>query len=97
MNSILSEAKLKKLPRPIRNEPINTPKIIHFGPGAFFRSFVASLIDDVNQKDDQKWGILAVSLNISASSGVKSSAKITLNNFSASDFDKFSVRAEGCP
>ena len=63
MNSILNEAKLKNLPRPIRNELIITPKIIHFGPGAFFRSFVASLIDDVNQKDDQKWGILAVSLN----------------------------------
>ena len=63
MNSILSESKLKKLPRPIRKEPIITPKIIHFGPGAFFRSFVASLIDGVNQKDDEKWGILAVSLN----------------------------------
>ena len=63
MNSILSEAKLKKLPRPIRNEPINTPKIIHFGPGAFFRSFVASLIDEVNQKDVEKWGIIAVSLH----------------------------------
>ena len=62
MNSILSEAKLKKLPRPIRKEPIITPKIMHFGPGAFFRSFVASLIDDVNQKDVEKWGIIAVSL-----------------------------------
>ena len=36
---------------------------MHFGPGAFFRSFVASLIDDVNQKDVEKWGIIAVSLN----------------------------------
>ena len=63
MNSILSEAKLKKLPRPIRNEPINTPKIIHFGPGAFFRSFVASLIDEVNQRCVEKWGITAVSLH----------------------------------
>ena len=54
MNSILSEAQLKKLPRPIRNEPISKPKIIHFGPGAFFRSFVASLIDEVNQKDVEK-------------------------------------------
>ena len=63
MNSILSEANLKKLPRPIRNELKITPKILHFGPGAFFRSFVASLIDAVNQKDDEKWGIIAVSLN----------------------------------
>jgi mannitol-1-phosphate/altronate dehydrogenase len=51
MNSILSEAKLKKLPRPIRKEAAVTPKIMHFGPGAFFRSFVASLIDEVNQRE----------------------------------------------
>ena len=63
MSSILSEAKLKKLPRPIREEPIITPKIMHFGPGAFFRSFVASLIDEVNQKDVENWGIIAVSLH----------------------------------
>ena len=63
MNSILSEANLKKLPRPTRKEPAITPKIIHFGPGAFFRSFVASLIDDINQKDVEQWGIIAVSLN----------------------------------
>ncbi len=56
MTSILSEAKLKKLPRPTRKEPAITPRIIHFGPGAFFRSFVASLIDEVNQKDDEKMG-----------------------------------------
>ena len=65
MNSILGEANLKKLPRPIRNEPISTPKIMHFGPGAFFRSFVANLINDVNQKDAEKWGIIAVSLHLS--------------------------------
>ena len=63
MNLILSERELKKLPRPIRKEPKIIPKIMHFGPGAFFRSFVASLIDDVNQRDVEKWGIIAVSLN----------------------------------
>ena len=63
MNSILSKAELKKLPRPSREKPIITPKIMHFGPGAFFQSFVASLIDYVNQKDEEKWGIIAVSLN----------------------------------
>ena len=63
MNLILSEAKLKILPRPIRKDPIITPKIMHFGPGAFFRSFVASLIDEVNQKDVENWGIIAVSLH----------------------------------
>ena len=63
MNSILSETKLKKLTRPIRKEAVAKPKIMHFGPGAFFRSFVANLIDAVNQKDIEKWGIIAVSLN----------------------------------
>ena len=63
MNSISSEEELKKLPRPIRKGAKRAPKIIHFGPGAFFRSFVASLIDKVNQKDIEKWGIVAVSLN----------------------------------
>ena len=36
---------------------------MHFGPGAFFRSFVAGLINEVNQKNAEKWGIIAVSLN----------------------------------
>ena len=63
MNLILSEEELVKLPRPIRKEAVVTPKIMHFGPGAFFRSFVASLIDDVNQKDVENWGIIAVSLH----------------------------------
>ena len=63
MNSTLSDKNLKKFPRPIRKEPLITPKIMHFGPGAFFRSFVASLINDVNQKDVEKWGIIAVSLH----------------------------------
>ena len=63
MNSILSEENFKKLPRPVRKEPVLQPKIMHFGPGAFFRAFVASLIDEVNQRDVQKWGIVAVSLN----------------------------------
>ena len=63
MNSILSDGELRELPRPIRKEPVITPKIMHFGPGAFFRSFVASLIDDVNRKNTEKWGIIGVSLN----------------------------------
>ena len=51
MSIILNETKLKKLPRPIRKKPKIAPRIMHFGPGAFFRSFVASLIDDVNRRD----------------------------------------------
>ena len=57
-----SEISLLNLPRPKRKEPKITPKMIHFGPGAFFRSFVAGLIDEVNQKDFETWGIIAVSL-----------------------------------
>ena len=63
MNSISSEEELKKLPRPVRKGAKRAPKMMHFGPGAFFRSFVASLIDKVNQYDIEKWGIVAVSLN----------------------------------
>ena len=76
MNLILSEEELQKLPRPIRKDPVITPKIMHFGPGAFFRSFVASLIDDVNQRDVEKWGIIAVSLN----------SEDTFNKLSGQDF-----------
>ena len=76
MNLILSEAELKKLPRPIRKKSKIIPKIIHFGPGAFFRSFVASLIDDVNQRDVEKWGIIAVSL----------SSEDTFNKLAGQDF-----------
>jgi fructuronate reductase len=63
MNSVLSDAELKKLPRPFRKKSIITPKIMHFGPGAFFRAFFAGLLDEVNQKDTEKWGVIAVSLN----------------------------------
>ena len=63
MSLISSDGELELFPRPIRKEPIITPRIMHFGPGAFFRSFFASLIDDVNQREVDKWGIIAVSLN----------------------------------
>ena len=61
MNSSLIEIELTKLPRPTRDKPIFIPRIMHFGPGAFFRSFVASLIDEVNEKSVEKRGIIAVS------------------------------------
>ena len=53
---ILSEEELKNLPRPVRTEAVVKPKIMYFGPGAFFRSFVASLTNSVNRKDAEKWG-----------------------------------------
>ena len=88
MSSILSEEELKKLPRPIRNEPIITPNIIHFGPGAFFRSFVASLIDEVNQRCVEKWGIIAVSLNSEATFNNLACQDLVFNALSMSNTKK---------
>ena len=88
MNPMLSEAKLKKLPRPIRKEPIITPKIMHFGPGAFFRSFVASLIDEVNQKDVENWGIIAVSLHSEDSFNKLAGQDLVFNALSKSNTKK---------
>ena len=88
MNSILSEEELKKLPRPTCNEPAIPPRIIHFGPGAFFRSFVASLIDRVNQKDIEKWGIIAVSLNSESTFGKLANQDLIFNALSLSHSKK---------
>ena len=88
MNLILSEDELKKLPRPIRKEAVITPKIMHFGPGAFFRSFVVSLIDDVNQKDLKKWGIIAVSLNSEATFNKLAGQDLIFNALSMSNTKK---------
>ena len=88
MNLILSEEELKKLPRPIRKEPKVKPKIIHFGPGAFFRSFVASLVDRVNQKDVEKWGIIAVSLHSEGSFNKLAGQDFVFNALSMSSTKK---------
>ena len=88
MNLILSEEELKKLPRPTCNEPAITPRIIHFGPGAFFRSFVASLIDRVNQKDIEKWGIIAVSLNSESTFSKLANQDLVFNALSMSSTKK---------
>ena len=88
MNSILSEAKLKKFPRPIRKEAAVMPKIMHFGPGAFFRSFVASLIDDVNQKDAENWGIIAVALHSEDTFNKLAGQDLVFNTLSVSNTKK---------
>ena len=88
MNEILSKAELEKFPRPIRGKSIITPKIMHFGPGAFFRSFVASLIDDVNQKGVEKWGIIAVSLNSEDTFKKLASQDLVFNALSMSGGEK---------
>ena len=88
MNLILSEEELKKLPRPTCSEPAITPRILHFGPGAFFRSFVASLIDHVNQKDIEKWGIIAVSLNSESTFSKLANQDLVYNALSMSSTKK---------
>jgi fructuronate reductase len=88
MSLILSEEELKKLPRPARKTPAITPRIIHFGPGAFFRSFVASLLDCVNQKDLEKWGIIAVSLNSETTFNKLAGQDLVYNSVSMSNTKK---------
>ena len=88
MSLILSEEELTKLPRPTRTEPAITPRIIHFGPGAFFRSFVASLINEVNQKDVEQWGIIAVSLNSEGTFNKLAGQDLIFNTLSMSGTQK---------
>ena len=88
MNPSLIDTELTKLPRPVRNKPIFNPRMIHFGPGAFFRSFVASLIDEVNNKSDEKWGILAVSLNSESTFDKLVSQDFVFNSLAMSSAEK---------
>jgi len=88
MNLIVNKKELKKLPRPVRKEAVAKPKIMHFGPGAFFRSFVASLINDVNQKDVEQWGIIAVSLNSEGSFNKLVGQDLVFNALSLSNTKK---------
>ena len=88
MSLISSEGELELFPRPIRKEPIITPRIMHFGPGAFFRSFVAGLINDVNRKNAEKWGIIAVSLNSEATFNKLVGQELVFNALSMSNEKK---------
>ena len=49
-------------PRLKRSSPPPAPGILHFGPGAFFRSFLAPYTDEAMSKASENWGIIAVSL-----------------------------------
>ncbi|MEM1074758.1 MAG: mannitol dehydrogenase family protein [Pseudomonadota bacterium] len=49
-------------PRLIRNQKPPRTRIVHFGPGAFFRAFVGTYTDDASRADVEDWGIAAVSL-----------------------------------
>ncbi len=48
--------------RLVRTKPKPQPGIVHFGPGAFFRAFVAPYTDEAMDAEGGNWGIIAVSL-----------------------------------
>lgn len=50
------------LPRLARTRPAPRPGIVHLGPGAFFRSFVAPFTQEAMAAAGGDWGILAVAL-----------------------------------
>ncbi|NJM81383.1 MAG: mannitol dehydrogenase family protein [Tabrizicola sp.] len=52
-----------ELPRPAPSgRPRPRPGILHLGPGAFFRAFVAPWIEEAVARSGGDWGIIAVSL-----------------------------------
>ena len=53
---------MSSLARLKRTRPAAQPGIVHFGPGAFFRSFLAPYTDELSGADADGWGIVAVSL-----------------------------------
>ena len=85
---ISSERRVKKLPRPIRKTGSSYTKNYTFRTCAFFRSFVASLVDDVNQKAVENWGIIAVSLNSEALLNKIAGQDLVFNALSMSNIKK---------
>ena len=83
-----SKLDLLQLPRPKRINSTIVPKIMHFGPGAFFRSFVAGLIDEINLKSAEKWGIIAVSLASENAFNKLSEQDFVFNSLSVSSIKK---------
>ncbi len=53
---------LSDVPRLVRKGPAPKVGIVHLGPGAFFRAFVATFTHDSMERAGGDWGILAVSL-----------------------------------
>ena len=56
------ESELPDRSRLHRITPAPEVRMVHLGPGAFFRAFGAVYTDEVNAVNDEGWGILAVSL-----------------------------------
>ena len=49
-------------PRLTRDSAAPAPGILHLGPGAFFRAFIAPYVDEAMMAAGGDWGITAVSL-----------------------------------
>ena len=49
-------------PRLTRDKAAPAPGILHLGPGAFFRAFIAPYVDEAMMAAGGDWGITAVSL-----------------------------------
>ena len=58
----MSQITQENLPRLVRKSPAPKPGIVHLGPGAFFRAFIAPYTDEAMAKAGGDWGIIAVSL-----------------------------------
>ena len=53
---------MRAVPRLTRTNDLPAAGIVHFGPGAFFRAFIAPYTDEAMAASGGNWGITAVSL-----------------------------------
>ena len=53
---------MSEAPRLVRTREIPAGGIVHFGPGAFFRAFIAPYTDEAMAASGGDWGITAISL-----------------------------------
>ena len=53
---------MSEQPRLTRTEAPPSPGIVHFGPGAFFRAFIAPYTDEAMANSGGDWGITAIAL-----------------------------------
>ena len=70
------EAELPDRSRLHRITPAPEVRMVHLGPGAFFRAFGAVYTDEVNAVNDEGWGILAVSLRSPTAANPAGSAEL---------------------
>ena len=53
---------MSEAPRLVRTRDIPAGGVVHFGPGAFFRAFIAPYTDETMVASGGDWGITAISL-----------------------------------